>query len=401
MIFAHAPAGWLTAGWTKRVWSTAGFTRVQGWWLLGIGAIGGVFPDIDLLYFHFISAEVSHRQLPTHTVVFYLPVLLLVGLIARWKKAWFVSGAAWCFGIGVLSHLVTDSVGGAIMWLWPVVKEPYGLFSIPAIARSAHASRLFLYNFLMEGVWISVFFWMWGPKIFSALRIILWRTATVLFFIGWSSFFILLFRHTTHLPAGIFYGDFDQDKVINMTDPDLDGDELENAQDTDADGDGVENRTDVAQAAQSFVGVWADPTENGIAQVLTRMGLLTNGHVANRAFASAGFFWRDQMSQDYRSNPQGYVSTPAAADFEVTTANRRNFLSHQNAWYIGFDLVFSEITLGDVVFFAHGEPEGIVIQVEQEAIQVVRTQTGKGTQIETISQQAFPFTIVAFGRVWK
>lgn len=401
MIFAHGPLGWLSAGWIKRhLAGNSKLTQAQGWWLLGIGAIGGLFPDVDLLYFHFISAEISHRQLPTHTVLLYLPLVVIVALIARWRKAWFISAAVWCFGLGVLTHLMTDSVGGAIMWLWPFVTEPFGLFSIPAIAQSVHASRLFLYNFLMEGIWISLFFWLWGSKISKFVPVIVWKVITVVLFVSWTAFFLLLFQNTTHLAPGVFYGDADGDKVVNLADPDLDGDGVANGEDTDEDGDGVENRTDVAEAAHSFEGVWADPTENGLAQVLTRMGWLTNGHVANRAFATAGFFWREQLTQDYRLNSQGYVSAPTAPDFETTIANRRAFFAHQGRLFTGFDLDFSQIQVGDVVYFAHGEPEGIVVRVTAEAIQVVRTQTGQGTEVETISTKAFPFTILAAGRVW-
>ncbi len=400
MIFAHGPLGWLSAGWLQRIWKIPGVTPRQGWWWLVIGAVGGVFPDVDLLYFHLVSAEVSHRQLPTHAVLFYVPLVVLVASLARWRKAWFIYGAAWCFGLGVLGHLITDSVGGAIMWLWPFVTEPYGLFSIPAIAQSVHATRLFLYNFLMEGVWISLFIWLWGPKVVRFVQVTLWKVLVGIFLLTWSGFFIFLFQHTTHLPAGIFYGDADKDKQINMTDADLDGDGVVNAEDTDADGDGVENRLDVAQAADSFVGVWADPTQNELAQVLTRMGLLTNGHVANRAFASAGFFWREQMTMDYQANARGYVSQPSAADFETTAANRKAYFTHHQMLFTGFALDFKQIKPGDIVYFAHGEPEGVVVKVEVGAIQVVRTQTGQGTELTTISQQAFPFTILAAGRVW-
>lgn len=400
MIFAHGPLGWLSAGWIKRIWNKPGLSSTQSWWLLVIGAIGGLFPDIDLLYFHFVSAEVSHRQLPTHTVLFYLPVFLLLLILTRLHKAWFVYGAVWCFGLGVLSHLITDSVGGAIMWLWPVVTEPYGLFSIPFITDSAHANKLFLYNFLMEGVWISLFVWLWGPKIIRVIQPLVWRMCSVLVFISWTGFFLIQYQHTTHLPATIFYGDRDHDGEINLSDADMDGDGNLNEQDTDADGDGVDNATDVAQAAHSFVGVWADPTQNGFAQILTRMGWLTNGHVANRAFASAGFFWREQLTQDFTLNPSGYVSQPTAPDFEVQAANRKAYFTHNDQLFSGFDLVFEQVKVGDMVYFAHGEPEGIVTQVEAEAIQVVRTQTRKGTQLETISLQAFPFTILAVGRVW-
>lgn len=399
MIFAHGPLGWLSAGWISRIWVHR-ITQTQTWWLVVVGAIGGLFPDIDLFYFHFISAEVSHRQLPTHTIALYLPAILLIGLIARWRKAWFFSAAVWCFGLGVFSHLVTDSVGGVIMWLWPFVKEPFGLFSIPFIANSSHASRLFLYNFLMEGVWISLFFGLWGPKVVRIFNILVWRVFAVVFFVSWTTSFLILFQHTTHIPAGIFFGDHDGDQTINLADEDLDGDGMINIEDTDADGDGVENRTDVAEGARSFLGVWADPTQNGIAQILTRMGFLTNGHVVNRAFALTGFFWREQMSLDYKMYPEGYVSAPTAPDFEVIAANRKAYFSHHNSLLTGFQLDFNQIKLGDVLYFANGEPEGVVVQVDSEAIQVVRTQTDKGTELTTISQKAFSFTILAAGRVW-
>lgn len=398
MIFAHAPFGWLVADWCRRVWKQDKFRQGQKWWLLIVGAVGGLFPDLDLFYYHLVSAEVSHRQLPTHSVFLYLPLVLVVLVLLRWfKKTWWFEVVA-CFGLGVLSHLLTDSIGGAVMWLWPFSQEVFGLSSIPLIAHSSQAERLFLYSFLTEGLWISVFIWIWMPRIVSRLSQLFWRSVSLVFLVSWWTGFILIFLHTTHLPAGLFFNDQDQDHILNLEDEDMDGDGEPNFLDVDADNDGVNNQTEVVMTAKSFEGVWVDPTNGGLIQILTRMGWVTNGSVVIRSFAPAGFFWRLEMTRDYQKNSHGYVNSPDSPEFDTTSENRRIYFVHQGRWFTGDNITLEQIQPSDIVFFAHGEPEGVVVGVDSQELQVLRAETGEGTRIERITSAELRRTIIGIGR---
>ena len=52
------------------------------------------------------------------------------------------------------------------------------------------------------------------------------------------------------------------------------------------------------------------------------------------------------------------------------------------------------------MFFAHGEPEGVVVEVNDQGVDVMRAQSGLGTAIDHVSAEEFPHTILAVGRVW-
>lgn len=399
MIFAHAPAGWLCADWLRSVWKRRLVFKRGTWWLLVIAAIGGAFPDVDLFYFHLVSAQISHREFITHFPLFYLPLFAVALLTCSWlKKRWW-SEVVWCFAIGVYSHLITDSVGGSIQWLWPFSHQAFGLFSIPLIADSFHAARLLFYSFLMEGVWFGVFIAIWGKRFFPRTHRLFWTVLGVGFGILWWAGFIGLFVHSTHIPSTTYYGDADSDGIENMADQDMDGDGLQNADDPDADGDGVENISDVVAAAKKFQGVWGDPTDGGFIQILSHLGLLTNGAVPSRAYAQAGFFWRQAMTDDYAQQPFGYLTPPTSTDFDATSENRRMYFVHQGSLLSGLDLTYQKIQIGDVVFLAHGAPEAVVVSITAEGIQVIRT-NGTTTDFEMITPLEFPHTVLAAGRVW-
>ena len=80
--------------------------------------IGGVFPDIDMIWFHTIGERATHHHnYITHRPVLYLGVLCAAFL---WSAATRRSGAVGtAFALGALLHLVLDSVAGKIAWEWP------------------------------------------------------------------------------------------------------------------------------------------------------------------------------------------------------------------------------------------------------------------------------------------
>ena len=106
MFIGHLPAGYLAT------------TAV-------LGRAASVLPDLDLLYFYFVSdrRQVHHAYLP------HLPLACLAAMGAAALVLWIVRArpTAWLalgvFGLNVMLHLVLDTSAGGIRWLWPFSHE--------------------------------------------------------------------------------------------------------------------------------------------------------------------------------------------------------------------------------------------------------------------------------------
>ncbi len=126
MFVAHMPAGYLIGTAITQRWPGAA-TRATWTAIL----LGSVAPDLDLLYFYFVSDRgFNHHIYPPHVPIVWLLTTLLVALALwraplRWRVAW----AMFCTGWFI--HLVLDTVGGRIWWLWPWVTTPYTFIQVP------------------------------------------------------------------------------------------------------------------------------------------------------------------------------------------------------------------------------------------------------------------------------
>ena len=125
MFFAHIPAGYLVSRAVVR-----GQPLADMKWILLAGLIGGGFPDIDLLYLHWLDATPQHH----HTYWTHLPIAWQGCAILAWMafkrtRPLIRLGAA-AFFLAWLSHLLLDSIAGDIWWLYPVIDQPYSLVII-------------------------------------------------------------------------------------------------------------------------------------------------------------------------------------------------------------------------------------------------------------------------------
>jgi inner membrane protein len=150
LLIAHLPAAYLAA---------KGARAVGGDRTLAVGIVlGGILPDLDMLWFHFVDGgSVHHHEYLTHRPILWLAVLAL-GLVLR--KA-FLSG----IGIGGLLHMALDTIAGAIVWGWPVWSEPTTLVVVPA--TRAH--------------WVASFLAHWTIRVEIAICV----AAAVLFAVAW------------------------------------------------------------------------------------------------------------------------------------------------------------------------------------------------------------------------
>jgi hypothetical protein len=113
-------------------------TPKPGYLLLGM--LSGVLLDVGVL----LPGIAHHGWL--HTPVFLLFVTLTLWGASRDRLLFLVPL------VGLGSHLVLDSVGAGVMWLWPVSEASYSILPIGSVAGMAVAN-VFLLLVPLYGVW--------------------------------------------------------------------------------------------------------------------------------------------------------------------------------------------------------------------------------------------------------
>jgi len=120
MFIAHLPTGYLLAKLLRKK------TQQHLSWktLLICGLMGSIFPDIDLIYFYLIDArQNNHHSYISHIPFYYLTLYLFVSvlfLITGNKRNLMISSV---FMLGVLLHLILDTVAGGIIWYYPIYEQ--------------------------------------------------------------------------------------------------------------------------------------------------------------------------------------------------------------------------------------------------------------------------------------
>lgn len=130
MIFAHAFLGLILASLFEKLLplSTNYLRSYQKMVIWSAFVIGAVFPDFDFLYLFFIDNSVSHRLFVTHSILPYVALLLLgITYIRSFKKDILYENALIAFTIGVISHLLSDSVLDKVYFINPLTYQ-YILF---------------------------------------------------------------------------------------------------------------------------------------------------------------------------------------------------------------------------------------------------------------------------------
>ncbi|ABD55234.1 metal-dependent hydrolase [Jannaschia sp. CCS1] len=108
MITAHLPSGYVLG-------ASLGLTGTA----FAAALIGAVFPDLDLLMFYVIDDRaIHHHRYWVHAPAFAACVGgALIVCASLWAPVW--RWPAIAFTAAWLLHIVLDSIGGGIMWLWP------------------------------------------------------------------------------------------------------------------------------------------------------------------------------------------------------------------------------------------------------------------------------------------
>ena len=126
MFIAHLPSGYLLAKYLKKKTTTYLSWKA----ILIAGILGGIFPDLDLLYFYFIDARLNnHHSYMSHIPIYWFFIYFLVSavLVASKHKKYLANWSV--FMLGVFLHLILDTVAGGILWYYPLDMQ-YVTFSV-------------------------------------------------------------------------------------------------------------------------------------------------------------------------------------------------------------------------------------------------------------------------------
>jgi len=124
--------------------------------VIAVATFGAIFPDLDLIRFYlFDSHQRHHHDYWTHIpMVWGLIILGWFGLTKILKRPFGVLPLV--FFVAVFSHLVLDTMAGAIEWLWPFSDTGFYLVTVPATQSKWYLSFLTHWTFAVE-VFISIF----------------------------------------------------------------------------------------------------------------------------------------------------------------------------------------------------------------------------------------------------
>ncbi|NQV12844.1 MAG: metal-dependent hydrolase [Parcubacteria group bacterium] len=371
MIFAHAPAGFIAAYVTKKIWQR-GLSQLQTRWLYFVGTLAGILPDIDTLYYYLVDSRFSHRELITHTPILYVVVCLTLYLTGYLLKKKFIQALSLVIFFATLSHLIFDSLNSGIGWLYPGTDLIFGLLGISALAEGWYGQYLLVITYSVE---LAIFLGAGNIILFAKYRQCGQRLiALIISAILLCSGIITLCFIKPHLFArnsNIYYGDYDRDGVANKNDDDIDGDGINNFEDQDADGDGWSNQEKVITTAESMTGVYYDWTNKSYWAFLSRFGFLSNTDVVTRSYDTAGIYLHQEMKRDYKNNPAGYITSPTDDRFSSSPQNIYTYCQHQS-------LLLAEkqaIELGDIAFYLGENGEvahlALVVEIENEKAIVI------------------------------
>ncbi|WP_306112869.1 MULTISPECIES: metal-dependent hydrolase [unclassified Roseovarius] len=152
MITAHLPAGYLT-----------GRAIAHSGTCLWMAVIGGVLPDLDLIWFYLVDNRAfHHHHYWVHIPGFWLMLAALVLPVLQVTKPHWLHPAL-AFLAGIFMHLCLDTVAGGIKWLWPLSDQLYRLFDIPA--QYGH----WVLNFILHPVFLLELL-IWGLALWAVMR---------------------------------------------------------------------------------------------------------------------------------------------------------------------------------------------------------------------------------------
>lgn len=401
MMFAHAPAGYLALEATKKIWNKEKFNKKQTLILYILGIVFAIFPDFDLFYHYFYSAEIPHRQYISHGLLIYLGLFLVFYLVGFIFKKDFIKSIGLVILIGSLTHLLLDCIASGIGILTPFSSYMFGLRGFDFIKGSFIGANMFLVNYSLElllilfaiGVFLSHFFKL------KKQRLTMWLIGSLIFIFGFGGLFYI----NSHIYNGghfdSYFEDKDLDKIINLNDFDIDNDKYDNIYDDDANGNNLSNQEEIKRALNLMKGKWYDFSEAGFGEIFSRWGFLTNTDIVRKSYEAAGIYLEKEFARDYKNNPNDYVGVPEDPMFDRRAENIYAFCLHNS------DRIFldkNDLEIGDVVFF-EGSLVGEVSSIDNNGkVDIMIAENGKMVYEEDLNVLSDKFgSIETYCRIVK
>ena len=157
MLIAHAPTGMLMTAMLIKLKPQA--VSWQRWYLMG--AVMGLLPDLDMLWFYFVD----HRQYHHHEYVPHWPIVWLsisvLALVWYWIEQSKAAVCAVLLGLTGISHMVLDSVVGDIGWLKPWHDGLYAMFAVSNRYSPWQLNFIIHWSFAMELLLLTLSVWQW------------------------------------------------------------------------------------------------------------------------------------------------------------------------------------------------------------------------------------------------
>ncbi len=160
MFIAHLPAGFLL---TRSVLSRTCADKRQYKWLLAVGLVGSIFPDLDMLYFYLIdNRQHLHHSYWTHLPVFWAIVAMTTLGAAKALRLQGLWMASLVFFPNFFMHLFLDTIVGHIYWLYPLSYESFAFFEVPA------RYGWWVWNFVLHWSFaLEIGLWLWASAVLA------------------------------------------------------------------------------------------------------------------------------------------------------------------------------------------------------------------------------------------
>ena len=137
MYLAHPASGLTAAYLTRKIWNKGLDTKEQAL-LYSSSIITATLPDFDVFYSIYKNIE-NHRYYITHKPIFYLGITLgivFLSFLLSGKRKKFVRAFSFIFFLGTLVHILTDSIAGTMMFLYPLSSKIFTLTSVDPIINT-------------------------------------------------------------------------------------------------------------------------------------------------------------------------------------------------------------------------------------------------------------------------
>ena len=157
MLIAHAPTGLLIAALLIRMKPCD--TSWKHWYVTG--AVMGVLPDLDMLWFYFVDHKQFHHHvyLP-HWPVVWLGISVLSLCVYGLKRSKWAAYAV-LLGLVGMSHMVLDGVVGDIGWFKPWCDTLYSMFEVTNRYSPWQLNFIIHWSFALELLLLALSVWQW------------------------------------------------------------------------------------------------------------------------------------------------------------------------------------------------------------------------------------------------